>query len=1344
MPQINPHQLSFGGGVNAVHPSHLIGEDEVQTATNIDFSLQRGAASVRRGSVKFYDVGVGTATSTDSVDQIFRHYNKPAALDDSPWYFNLNGTVYRSLAGTFTLLGTGYNEIAGFSSYRDFAYISSGAGGTNNIKDDGTTTTEWIKQNPTAAVTVAVGTLTAATVASTYTAAEGTATSTRWATSADLRIALTATPTSTNLNLNGTYTIGDWGVDSLKILFSNPSVVKRVSRDYSIADTNFTNYWHTEMPLNLYEVLDFDVTGRGNDNAIPNSSVLIQSQLNQGTTTDTNIDLEVRSQMLNDARRSIRAAKMRISAGAETFNAWNVPRTEFELVSLEPSPVGWTNIAAVRIVVECSAACEIEIGSWTIQGAESFPLNDADVGYAWWETFAAFESNTLLLGESAPSPASARLKIQGGQTVVTSTNTATGTIHGLTHRIFYRQGGYLADAYAVATLALATATFTDSMNDIQALSLNQRMERNLWSHALFPNNLPYLAEVYHDRIFGGYNNTLIWSLPGRPDSFPKTSVTTVSHVGDQIKGLVVWAPVLVIINRDSVYELQGDVFEGNDANWILQRTGSRRGSLTLRCAIKTPYGIPLVNPDGLYMYIPGQGIDEPLTWAMEKMGDAFKGTATTDPAPYKGNRIPAINYLWDSAMAFADDKLFFATATGTSTVNNTLFVLDFRTKQVWWYTYPFNIASLFWDIPNTRLLAGTTDGKVMRLEIGTQDTGTDGTSTNITYSLRSRAWTTPSDTVLENISVEHSAQNAVVKGIYDGTTTATLGTLTGTVRDWITPPMSGSVTNNVVFDFSGTQGSGQLQNIYNIQWDALVEPKRVEFWRTEHDVNDHDGEKLWDVHFADLEIIGTSTVAVTGTVFVDNTAVMTATYTGPTNGREIYPNSFPANTFGDVAYTVYRAASGLLFKHWNTTFDARNEPPRTTVFKSDITSLEENICDAMDVDIDPNGTVVSTVYVDSTSVGTYTSIGTGGRQSFTHALPNAGGTLTAPHGLYGRTIYALHNKGAGGAMKHYQTWFHLRPEPDRWTNFVSTRSSGNEQFWQTFECDIDPLGGTIYGTVVIDNTAVATYTMSGNGRQSFPWAIPEDKYGRTIYTAYAGSGTSKFKHYNTWFEGRPEPDRLSLVQVGPYMYPSSQNLRTWIVDLNPLGTCTAILYVDHSALSTATFTGTNRTVFNVGLDVNTSIALQTSAYEVDVVYHAVGASAKVKHYDTKFETEPKPFGKTTWSITYKKVGGATQLDFARFWSFDIESTAVSTITSIWDIDGTAFSTNTYTLATATRWHDRVPFPPAGRGYLFQQRLLASSNIKVWKSNLDILRTGIKGLSRVTLPGTPNEPTAPAE
>ena len=109
----------------------------------------------------------------------------------------------------------------------------------------------------------------------------------------------------------------------------------------------------------------------------------------------------------------------------------------------------------------------------------------------------------------------------------------------------------------------------------------------------------------------------------------------------------------------------------------------------------------------------------------------------------------------------------------------------------------------------------------------------------------------------------------------------------------------------------------------------------------------------------------------------------------------------------------------------------------------------------------------------------------------------------------------------------------------------------------------------------------------------------------------------------------------------------------------------------------------------------------------------------------EWEFDPKPFNKTTWLVVYKKLGGITQLDMARYYAMDIEGPYLSTITNTWIIDGRVFCTDTFTLSSqnagesmnsqenilidgasviARMYNDQIPFPPGARGYLFQQKI----------------------------------------
>jgi hypothetical protein len=1519
VPNIEQHIQLFGG-VDAQSAPHLIATDQVQTATNIDFSFENGAAVVRRGSSVYQALSESSA-----IHIIYRHYNNPNSIDASPYYYAASdGDVYRVIAGTPTKIITGSGSAqSAISQFKNHAYIASVGSVNNLIKDDGISFTDWVKQAPLSP-SVTLNTLSPLSVATVFTCSEGTGggtgTATASSTSTNYRITLEATPTSTNLNSNSG-DIGDYGVDFLSILISNPSIVSRISRDYSIGGTDFTNYYHTEMDLQFNDV----------EEVMPDPETLIQAEQ-----TDGNLELsnEDRDTMTTEVRQAIRAPLTRVSAAANTFNAWGVMRPHFEFIgkyTATSGASGWEDIQKVRIIVEASGPVSIQVKDWEVRGNRSYFLNDPNVGYTWWQTFATYDSSNNLMGESAPSDPSDRFQCQFSQATLVSTATATGN-HGITHVHWYRQGGYMKDAYCVGTSsvgngtsgALVTATYTDTLNDIQALAAGERLVTNLYSKSDMPNGFRAVSEPHMSRLFLIEGNRLRWSLPGQPDSIPKTSVTQVSHEGDIGLGLVSWNNALVIVNRDSVYEMNGHVFEGTDSNWQLTRSGSRHGTKLLRSVIKTPYGIPLIDYDGIYMYQPGQGIDYPLDWAMAAIGDAFKGTQSSDPATYKGDRVPPINmsYLHDSVMAFANNRLYIAVPYVSNTVPNVIFVLDFSTKRVWWYHYThISITSLYWDAVHNRLLAGTSAGQIIQLESGTMDTDNTGTAQPVLWNVRTRAWSVPSDTIAQNAWVElqgGNAGNITLQAQYDYAGNTSLGTYTGTGKQWQIPSLNGTFVNEIDFYLTGTQTGTRRQALYQLGFEALSHPKRVQFQRTDHTAVEQ-GERLWDISIADIEVIneGTGgTATVLATQFVDEAVVMTNTFTHTsTSGRQVYHNPFPIPTYGEVAYTIYKVAgtnTAHVFKLWGNRYVSRPEPPRINTYRTDITSGEEVIIDAMDVDVNPNGTLTSTVFVDNVAVSTFTTTGTN-QQSYTHALPNE---------TYGRTIYAIHN---GTQFKHYNTWFHTRNEPDRWTNYVTPRQSADEGIWDTFNVDIDILSGTTtvlatafidnnplttatlvgtkrqsfvhsmpsetygrtgyvvynatggrfkhyntwwdvrqepdrvtnyvtprisgeeqiwdgvnfdidcltstntvlaaviidgaavstatitgtarqsytfalpnetYGrtayvvmncttgqrfkpysvwfdqrpepdrytnyttpresgeehlwdnfnadlniyhgiclaTVMLDNAVLTTLTLTGGGRQSYVQSLPSNSYGRTAYVIYNQQGGLKFKHYSTWFDKRKEPDRVLSVQSEVFPYPANQHLKTWIPELNPLnGTCTGTVYADNNILTTHTFTGNHRQRYNVGLDVTNALVLQ-DAKTLRVIY---SSTTPFKHYSTDFETETDPYSKTTWSVTYKKIGGATQLDMARYWSIELTpSSGTATITAMWDVDGRTYHTDTLTF-TSHEWRDRIPFPPDGRGYLFQLRLLSNSNVTVHKSSLDVVQVGIKGLVRHTLPGTPN-------
>ena len=153
-----------------------------------------------------------------------------------------------------------------------------------------------------------------------------------------------------------------------------------------------------------------------------------------------------------------------------------------------------------------------------------------------------------------------------------------------------------------------------------------------------------------------------------------------------------------------------------------------------------------------------------------------------------------------------------------------------------------------WDFETIGLL-GAADSGIYVLETGTTDV------TGGTWTARTRAWTVPQDTVVENLAIEYAGGPFVASAVYDGTTTATLGTFGshGQTKTYAIPNLSGQLTNNMVLGFGGT--CTDRTSVYGVMWDAIEQPKRVSFFREDYFTNNYDGDKLFDTLFVELGIL---------------------------------------------------------------------------------------------------------------------------------------------------------------------------------------------------------------------------------------------------------------------------------------------------------------------------------------------------------------------------------------------------------------------------------------------------------------------------------------------------------
>lgn len=1254
-------------GLNASDPPHLLGPDEVQTSTNMDFTIFPGAATVRRGSEQILQVTTNPAAGVNVLRVDFLNDSEGADADtDGVIYVSQGNTMYRVVGTAVTSLGTMSSTSGTWATtaYGSFAYFMGGDGTAQvtSFKDNGSGTapTEWILEAPPNPVHAVINTMTPVSIlgTTTFTVSEGAqiAVGTYACDGSTFRVDVEAPVVGSNLASNTSFvtiptgtgtltnTFGQYAVIQLQLAFSNPTNVNRISMDFGLGGA-FNDYYHAEL-----DVVSFAL-------GYPNPDVLIQ-QVNliptttSGTKTTTGqpITPQQYAQLQASVRKSNAktGATSRISAAKQTLNTWLVPITNFETIFQDGNPGGINEIGTCRVVIEGTGTYSATISNWQTVGATNYALNDLNVGYQWWETWAQIDPNSgEIYGESSPCPSRVTLnQIQYCNALLTDTKMPTNPNSGITHRIWYRQGGYLATPYAVGTTPIGTTFILDTLCDIDALTIDNPMNSDVALVANLPRN-PQSITDYMNRLFVLSSNTLVWSLPGQFAEIPNDSYSIMADGGDPGRALIQWLPRLVIVNDHSVWEYFGN-FQTSETDYTLFKTGCRHGCKASQVPIKTPFGIPLLDYDGIYTYTPGAGTETCLDWVMAKVGDMWLGNGTFDPASVKGSRVPAINfdYIEYACAAYANQRLYLGlptgTVTGTQKLNycNTLLVIDFRYNRVFPFQYPFGFNNIYWDQFKNHIYALDTNANLIEIETGLTDFSGTGTATSqITYNWQTRSWPAPTDLLLENFAVQYQGGTQTITGIYDQTTITTIGTLTSNNKIWTIPALLGSISNDVSFAISGTKQS-QQNIIFQIDWDMWIQPKKVSYYRTDYDDNGTPGEKIYDVHFTDVAIIPPSgTGTVLATAFVDDIAISTFTLTSTGSEKLRYEFSYPPETYGNIAFTIYNVVNtSCVFKLYGHHINARNEPPRVTAFDSD-------------------------------------------------------------------------------------------------------RVTGEEQWWRVLYSDINPLGGTVTAIWYLDEVALATFSITnslsgtstsginpGVGRDTYPNDIQaQEPYGSCAYVRY--SSTKPFKHYRTWYMTEPQPSRLTFYESSHDTQPSVGVVKTWLAKLNPInGTVTGTVYLDGINIMTQTFTGNVPNIFEVGLP-NLTVGKTLKA-----VYQS---TTPFKHWMTHFETDAKPFYKTTWNIIYRKFGGATQLDMLRFYELDVESTNTSTITSTWFVDGTVFQTDTFTNIGRT-YYDRVPFAPGGFGYLMQQELTGSTPFHCWSNRLEIEKIGVKGYPVVGINGTPQE------
>jgi hypothetical protein len=80
-------------GMDALSASHLVGEDEMQSSTNVDYTLEYGAATVRRGSKIQQAISTATVATDNWLSVEFLNANQGALAGSDGLIYAAQGPI---------------------------------------------------------------------------------------------------------------------------------------------------------------------------------------------------------------------------------------------------------------------------------------------------------------------------------------------------------------------------------------------------------------------------------------------------------------------------------------------------------------------------------------------------------------------------------------------------------------------------------------------------------------------------------------------------------------------------------------------------------------------------------------------------------------------------------------------------------------------------------------------------------------------------------------------------------------------------------------------------------------------------------------------------------------------------------------------------------------------------------------------------------------------------------------------------------------------------------------------------------------------------------------------------
>lgn len=427
----------------------------------------------------------------------------------------------------------------------------------------------------------------------------------------------------------------------------------------------------------------------------------------------------------------------------------------------------WSTIAALRIVVDTRAACDVRLDLWEVFGSVDGLIEGEDIQYYY--TYVNTYGD-----ESNPSPVSDVAAIN--HTSVSITGLTASADAQVTGKHLYRTSTKLeGKVYRVTTTAIAnaTTTYTDTSSDETLTALGIQMETD--------NDAPPAAQGLIGPYFGrliAFNtssnkNRFFWTKLNKPYAFPGAALDTGnwSDVGDSGEGILAATQrprFILFYKENTIWRLVGDP---DDIAGEVEITNSNYGVVGRQAVAQAGEVDYFVANEGIFVFNGDQAVK-----ISGKIDALFKGQTITFATGITWLPVSSSNRD-KCVLEYVNGRLYFSYPDSGNSVPNKTLILNTETGN--WYSNDRGYNALYYEGQNGAFLGAYSNaGAVHTLETGTQDAGSNITVDYWSGYYDSGAPDTRKTFEDFTMDIDTAGQTLTVTAYLDnGTTTVALGTV---------------------------------------------------------------------------------------------------------------------------------------------------------------------------------------------------------------------------------------------------------------------------------------------------------------------------------------------------------------------------------------------------------------------------------------------------------------------------------------------------------------------------------------------------------------------------------------